>query len=213
MRLLKLNLFALAVLLLTFGTANAYRVDLQTSYDQVSVLGVSDIISVNVLFDSEGQGNVALLAVGVVFDDTVLEYVPGASSTPSYLLYVNGKTPYLAAASTCIPVCGLFGLAPFNQVQLDFTSSSLPSGVPTATPAGGVSLGTYVFHVIGAGQGLSEIGFIFSIERGGILQLGDNTTPPLTLGAPITVVTPEPTTAVLIGLGLVGLGVAGRRRE
>ena len=220
MRLLKLNLLALAVLLLTLSTANAYRVDFQSSYAG-QVLAISDTISVTVNFDTEGAANVMLLGVGVTFDNTILEYVPGASTTSTYLLYTTSKNAYLVPASTCSPVCGIStvpGLT--NQVQLDFLSSKVAQNIAVpGTTAGSIgqlgnkSLGTYVFHVIGLGDGLSEIAFSFAGATGGILQLGDGTQAPLALGGPIAVVTPEPTTALLIGLGLVGLGVAGRRRE
>ena len=58
-------------------------------------------------------------------------------------------------------------------------------------------------------------GFVFSFDpaTGGALGLADGTEPGLTLGAggAVTVLVPEPTTALLFGLGLIGLGVAGRR--
>jgi len=210
MRVLSIRLLTAAMLLAIASTASAYRVDMTPN--TTGPLSVSDTVTVTVTFDSEGQADVALLAFGVLFDDTSFDYVAASSSTPSYLLYVNGKTPFLQAASTCMPVCKLFGLAPFNQVQLDFLSSSLPSGVPTVTP-GPVSLGSYVFRVKDTGAGTADFNFIFSIARGGILQLGDTTQPPLGLGNGFTVDLPEPTSAALSLAALLTVAAVRVRRQ
>ena len=82
-------------------------------------------------------------------------------------------------------------------------------GIPNAS-TGFENLSTLVFTATTPGT----YGFLFSFApaTGGALGLADGTNPPLTLGAGGTVtVVPEPTTALLFGLGLIGLGVAGRR--
>jgi hypothetical protein len=210
MRVLSIRLLAAAMLLAIASTANAYRVDM--SPNTTGPLNVNDTVTVTVTFDSEGQADVALLAIGVLFDNTSFDYVAASSFTPSYLLYVNGKTPFLQAASTCVPVCKLFGLAPFNQVQLDFISSSLPAGVPTPT-TGPASLGTYVFRVKDTSAGTANFNFIFTIARGGIIQLGDTTNPPLGLGSGFTVTLPEPTSAALSLAALLTVAAVRVRRQ
>ncbi len=94
---------------------------------------------------------------------------------------------------------------------MDFVSSAVGTG--TGVPAASVgfeNLATLVFTATTPGT----YGFLFTFDpvTGGVLGLGDGSTESLTLGAggSVTVV-PEPTTALLFGLGLIGLGVAGRR--
>ena len=52
-----------------------------------------------------------------------------------------------------------------------------------------------------------------SNSPGNVLSLGDGSNPANSTSGNFVVTTPEPTTALLVGLGLAGLGVAGRRRS
>jgi len=210
MRLLKINLLVAAVLVFSAASASAIRVDFATA-DFGSSIAVGDTVTINVVLNSEGLGGITLLGVGVLFDEGVFTYRQDLSSTTTYLLYTNGKNPYLVPASTCGGSsgtgCNIFGTRS-NQVELDFISSALPNGVPGTTA--GTQLVSLVFQAVAPGVG--AFNFDFDPFYGSILQLGDLSNPPLGLGAggSVTVV-PEPTTALLVGLGLAGLGVAGRR--
>lgn len=212
MRLLKINLLVAALMVFGAATSSAYRVDFATAAFGTTI-NQNDLISIDVVLDTEGQGDITLVGVGVLFDEAVFTYRQDLSSVTSYLLYTGAKAPYLIADPSCggYPSTGACGIYPTrtNQVQVGFLSSGLPAGAPGATPPGGSVLTTLVFEAVGNGVG--SFAFDFDSFYGSILQLGDLTNPPLGLGASGVVTVPEPTTALLVGLGLVGLGVAGRR--
>ena len=69
-----------------------------------------------------------------------------------------------------------------------------------------------IFDVVSVGDG--EAAFLLSLTSpGNVIGLAYGTTGTADLLGAGTVITPEPTTALLVGLGLLGLGVAGKRRE
>ena len=72
-------------------------------------------------------------------------------------------------------------------------------------------MATLVFSVADTGSGLAAF-TLSNSSPGNILQLSDGSNPANAVSGDFDVVTPEPTTALLVGLGLAGLGVAGRRR-
>jgi hypothetical protein len=174
MRFLKLNLIAAAMLILGVGSASAYSVTTQTTYNGTDQLAPSDTVTVTVWFNTEGalamgsptlpSTRLLMLGVGVMFDDTKLAYDMAASSAEATVINNPTTTPAQNAsdfgvASSCpagypsyIPQCQLWPAAP-AQVQLDFISTGLGSayGVPTNTAAGGNLLATLVFHVIAPG--------------------------------------------------------------
>lgn len=231
MRILKLNLLVTALLFLGISSAQAWRVDMVSDYSG-GLLAPSDTVSVSVFFDSEGATGLMLLGVGVQFDSGVLSYNPAASSFQTYLMYTTAKAAYLQALGACTTDCAIHPASGGTVVALDYASSKVGTVTPVSvatTPSNGAGpnpypalplptptseyLGTLVFHVIGVGDGLGEIGLLIDPQVGGIVQLGGGVNPPVALHGGVSVLTPEPTTAVLIGLGLAGLGVAGRRRE
>ena len=73
-------------------------------------------------------------------------------------------------------------------------------------------MATLVFSVADTGDGLAAF-TLSNSSPGNILQVADGSNPVNAVSGNFDVVTPEPTTALLVGLGLAGLGVAGRRRE
>ncbi len=221
MRHLTASLLAIAVLIVGATSASAWRLDVTSNYDGVSVLSPSDTVTITLALDTELDVGLLGLFVGVIFDTGVLAYNRGASSTDNYLLYSNARNAYLRAANSCgggfgSPNagmgCSLHPTIP-GRVQVDFFSSKIGSntGVPTAT-VGAEWLANLVFHVAAVGDGFGDI----SIS--GYVDL-DHSHPPwpaLTINqAPnaMGVITPEPTTALLLGIGLLGLCGVSRRKS
>ena len=77
----------------------------------------------------------------------------------------------------------------------------------------GIYIATLVFHVV---SGFTSESLSLAFTSRNIILAGTFVTPVSQIGlsAPIllTGTVPEPTTAMLIGLGIVGLGLASRRR-
>jgi len=160
---------------------------------------------VDVDLDTEDMTGIVLISVSVNFDDGLVTYDTGASSSPTYILYVNGKTPYMTPATNPPEL----RIGTTNQVNVDWTATSLTAG------SGGTGvelLATLVFDVIAVGDGVADIGLSIT-SPGNIVQLAGGINTTATLSGAGTVITPEPTTALLVGLGLLGLGVAGKRRD
>ena len=204
MRLLITNLLASALLIFGAASAHAFATTMTSNYSNGTVLGVGDTVEVTVNFDSEGAADIALLSVSVLFNDTIFSYDGGTS--PSYALYVSGgkANQYLVPATTNLTL--RTGTA--DQILLDWQNTALPGG---NRDAGSFDMATLVFTVADTGAGLAAF-TLSGTSPGNILQLADGSNPANTLSGNFDVVTPEPTTALLVGLGLAGLGVAGRRR-
>ena len=196
------------------GASSASAVSLTSAGANGQLVAVGDQVTITVTLDTEGQTGITLLSTGVIFDDAILTYNSGASSATSYILYVNGKNPYMTAAAD--PPELRFGTS--DQVNVDFVASDLTTGTGSATgdsPAGGGLpgglLATLVFDVTGLGDGVADI-YLSITSPGNVLAFGGGATATPTLAGAGTAITPEPTTALLVGLGLLGLGVAGKRR-
>lgn len=170
-------------------------------------------VSVTVTIDTETLTGITLLSVGVLFDDAKLTYNKGLSSATSYNLYGGrGGGGFLAASSTCggYPTDGTacsLRVGTTNQVNIDYVSADLTNGTANT---GSFLAATLVFNVIGT-SGTAAISLSTS-SPGNTIALGGGAQGTATLSGAGVVNIPEPTTALLIGLGLAGLGVAGRRR-
>jgi len=209
-----------AVLMLSASSASAISLTLVGANGQDVSPG--DQVTVTVNFDTDTTVGITLMSIGVLFDDTLLAYNKAASSTTSYLLYGGkGGGGFLKASDTCggYPSPGGFyshsgscslRVNTTNQVNIDYVSADLSNGtVNTGTVS---PLTTLVFDVL-AGGGSAAI-TLSQTSPGNVIGQpgGGSTTATLNSGVGSVNVIPEPTTALLVGLGLAGLGVAGRRR-
>ena len=203
-----LSLFlSLGLLVLGAASASAFATTMTSNYSNGTVLTTGDTVSVTVNFDSEGAADISLLSVSVLFNDTIMSWDQGASSSPSYALYVSGGkgNQYLVPATTNLTL----RTGTSDQILLDWQNTALPGG---NRDAGSFDMATLVFTVADTGAGLAAF-TLSNSSPGNILQLADGSNPANALSGNFDVVTPEPTTALLVGLGLAGLGVAGRRRS
>ena len=203
-----LSLFlSLGLLVLGAASASAFATTMTSNYSNGTVLTTGDTVSVTVNFDSEGVAGISLLSVSVLFNDTIMSWDQGASSGPSYALYVSGGkgNQYLVPATTNLTL----RTGTSDQILLDWQNTALPGG---NRDAGSFDMATLVFSVTDTGSGLAAF-TLSNSSPGNILQLSDGSNPANAVSGDFDVVTPEPTTALLVGLGLAGLGVAGRRRQ
>ena len=177
-----------------------------SNYSNGTVLSTGDTVSITVNFDTEGAADIALLSMSVLFNDAIMSWDQGASSSPAYALYVSGGkgNQYLVPATTNLTL----RTGTSNQILLDWQNTALPGG---NRDAGSFDMATLVFSVADTGDGTAAF-TLSNSSPGNILQLQDGSNPANAMSGDFDVVTPEPTTALLVGLGLAGLGVAGRRR-
>ena len=202
-----LSLFlSLGLLVLGAASASAFATTMTSNYSNGTVLTTGDTVSVTVNFDSEGAADISLLSVSVLFNDAIMSWDQGSSSSPSYALYVSGGkgNQYLVPATTNLTL----RTGTSDQILLDWQNTALPGG---NRDPGSFDMATLVFSVADTGSGLAAF-TLSNNSPGNILQLADGSNPANALSGDFDVVTPEPTTALLVGLGLAGLGVAGRRR-
>ena len=202
MRHLMTSLLASALVVFGAASASAYATSMSSGAAGTTI-GVSDVVSVVVAFDSEGAADVTLLSVGVHFDNGIFTH--SGSYAATYALYASPSKGaiWLVPASTN----GQLRVGTSNQVNMDWLSSSLPDG---NRDAGSFEMGTLTFHVQALGDGMGHF-TLSNDSAGNILQTAAGLNPINAVSGDFVVYTPEPTTALLVGLGLLGLGVAGRR--
>ena len=203
-----LSLFlSLGLLVLGAASASAFATTMSSNYSNGTILTTGDTVTVTVNFDSEGAADISLLSVSVLFNDTIMSWDQGASSSPSYALYVAGgkANQYLIPASTNMTL----RTGTSDQILLDWQNTALPGG---NRDPGSFHMATLVFRRYDIGwSGVARF-TLSNSSPGNILQLSDGSKPTNHVSGDFDLV-PEPSTALLVGLGLAGLGVAGRRRS
>ncbi len=204
MRLLIVNLFALSLLL---AASTAHAVALRVEADATTV-NLGDPVTVSVFLEyptAEVNATGILILTSQVGHDASAVFQSG--STPDGL-YCQGSNIFNPCINGAPKLSGGGGdaqpISPTATQPGAFLSTS-PVLVDTESEFVGsitfqmTALGTYDFSTeFGTGQGL----FDFS---------NTNISGTVTLNTVSVNVIPEPTTALLMGIGLLGLGVAGRR--
>jgi hypothetical protein len=196
------SLLASALVIFGAASASAYATTMASGAAGTTI-GVSDVVTVVVNFDSEGAADITLLSVGVHFDDGIFTHAGSYAAT--YALYAAPSK----GAVTMVPAStnGQLRVGTNDQVNMDWHSSALPAG---NRDAGSFNMGSLIFHVHSIGDGQGDF-TLSNNSAGNILQVGDGSNPNNAVSGDFVVYTPEPTTALLVGLGLLGLGAAGRR--
>lgn len=217
MRLFKATILAIAALFLSTAMASATVTVTSTGSDTSWTVGQQISIIVTVSSDD----NLTDLNFSASWDPTQWGSPIGTASQATIW---NGLF-YSVVAGTSYPTGGLLRtITPFCAVIDDCTSElrlvqygsapALPG--PPSVPPGGYYYGipgsqTFRLKLTAVGPGTSDI--VFFINQGDIVQKdGVNVAFNSANTTNVTVI-PEPGTALLMGLGLVGLGVAGRRNS
>lgn len=233
MRLLTSNLLATMLLLMGASVASAVNFHMTSNYNGTDLLDVSDTVTVNIFLNTEGQADIQLADVGIQFDGSIIDYNIGASSMTSYLLYSAqvGKTipprwlqplPSHCAPNPCSPPFdNTLGAKPviFTGLIPDLITVGYqtPDFGGTQVTGEGLLLATIVLHITDLGDGQGFVNILMTSAN--IVQLATgptNITNQVTTTGSFTVYTvpiPEPGTAIMVGLGLAGLAVAGKRRR
>lgn len=216
MRTLIINLLATGLLLFGASSASAFALYATLnpgSSSTATILAPSSLVILDVYLDADpGLG---FLAVALTWDDDgILNYEPGASSMPSYVLYnytSKGVTQKLVPNVNPPGYWNGINVPGKVQINIEYLEPAFNS---TGASGTGIWLATIVFHVAAIGDGLSTIDLTLN-ANGTIVEaftLDEKGNTPTT--GTFTVETiPEPTTALLIGFGLVGLALAGRRQD
>lgn len=194
-------------------------------YPDLGGTHTGDLLTYDLYLDIPVNDGLVNFSMGVLFDPTFVSYRQDLSvSNDDGLLYTpgSGKMP----GSWLEPVVGS-GPDPFApdgpgfdtwptpppglaQVNVDFRNQNL--GAPTSGTGTGVYLGTIVFEALSR-QGYTQIQMTFDAGGNTFNINGVDESSSVSVGMDfIGINTPEPTTALLVGLGIVGLGMTRRRR-
>jgi hypothetical protein len=200
------------------GAATTFTATASSSGGPLSALNPGDVVTIDIQLTSDGEALYGLGGSAVGYDASVA-------------VFSTGTTTASALNLVCLPApTGCLGGLP-NSTSNPLTESSLNApGLPEVQFFNGISVapitGTGLLDEGYSGvAGTAQFQLVFSAGAAGTTTInlgangayGDNaigaggTTLASTNGAITITVVPEPGTAILMGLGLVGLASAGRR--
>lgn len=197
MRVFTKSLMVLA-LVAWAGMASAGSVDLTVitpgHVDSVSIYGASDVVTMEVSL-TELNVNNYWATVQWESNISLTGVVAGSAWMPNF-----GFTEYWSHLG--------------NNLTVDAEGLRLngydPGGKFNFQDFNGEVLGTLIFHLIDNGDGNAIVNTAFAAGDG-VFDSSYAQIPGVVLNS-VTLHTPEPTTAVLMGLGMLGIAYAGRRR-
>ena len=206
----------------TGSDASALSLSLNTDWHDQSV-SPGETITVELTLDTDGDTGMTSISAGILFDDAILEYRRDLSSTTSYLLW-NGTTGdgYIYPTKKFSELRN----GATDHINVDFlsrnystTGTEHASGLAakhTGTVAGG-RLAILIFEVIAAGDGIGEISLSITAAGNGIGSATGQSHTTLIAGSGQVLTTatpiPESGTALLMGLGLIGIALCGNGRN
>jgi hypothetical protein len=237
MRILIINLLAVAALLFSATIASAYdfRIQLRDGTQSATVT-TGDTVLVDIYLDNvpSGTGTINMPVVwstdaGIVYDDVNLQSAPlnpdgpGApyqnGAGPTYILYTGGMpSSQLNAVTSTGGATTIGSWIPFgtagDQVQIGWISNVNTVGGPVPASGTNIYIGSILFNIEAGFAGgqveLCPLCSAFTLTNNNVIQ--DPNTVGIGPAVVLNGVVPEPTTAMLIGFGVLGLAVAGRRR-
>ena len=175
-----------SAVLFVAAIAHSYATTMSSNYEEGTLLETGDTVTVDVYFDTEGQADISLLSVSVLFDEDLFSWDQGASSSPGYALYVSGGkgNQYLVPASTNLTI----RTGTSNQILLDWQNTALPGGNRDGCGlyiyyppweeyfACGFQMASLVFTVQQSAFGDAEFA-LSNNSLGNVLQLADGSQP------------------------------------
>lgn len=198
MRLILINVLTVGLML--FSAASASAISLFFAAPSSNNLAIGDQFTIELRMDTEGETQLTSVFASVFADPSLFSYVSGVS--PASILF-NFST-YASLGRVSQPF--VLGSDPAGLIRSASFAALSPSGVARNNQL----LATLTFQAVAAGTAsLSSLiapgddVTVSGLSVAGQVQTGSS--------ALITVV-PEPTTALLMGLGLAGLAAAGRRQ-
>jgi hypothetical protein len=200
MRLLITTILSSAVLFFSAVSASAFATTINSTSAGGNV-DIGDIIEVTMTFDTEGEIDVTLISVGLLFDDAVWTYRDDLFFAATYALYGAAKSNYFVPASTN----GELRVGVDFQANGDWLSSGIPDGTDTA---GSFDMGAFYFEAVAEDETLFEI---CGDCPGNVLQLGDGSTPPNNISGDFIVTVPEASAVGLSAAALLTLAMIRTR--
>lgn len=213
MRLFNSFLVALTALLVAGSAAATVRIDHVVSAGSTTLIGgdPTSTVTVQVRLNWDGQGSLNGVFSSTTFDSSVLTLVSNTTAPASILSFTDNSDP-----ENPVVIPGLSRLTTLIQQPGDPASvlrtvqygAIDPVDPRAATTGAGRLIMTLVFKGTAAG-GTTNLSTL--IANGDAGAVGDSFVAGSSVSVTVTPV-PEPGTVVLMGLGLAGLGIAGRRR-